>query len=34
MSAVENDQNSRAKEHDQNPSFFINFRVSIQRYSY
>ena len=34
MPAVEKCQNSRAKGHDQNPSFFfiINFRVIIQTY--
>ena len=35
MPAVEKNQNSKAKEHDQSPSFFfINFRVIIQRYSF
>ena len=35
MLAVEKNQNSKAKEHDQSPSFFfINFRVIIQRYSF
>ena len=34
MPAVEKCQKSRAKGHDQNPSFFfiINFRVIIQTY--
>ena len=34
MPAVEKDHNSRAKEHDQNTSFFffINYRVIVQRY--
>ena len=36
MPAVEKGHNSRAKEHDQNPSFFffINHRVIVQRYSF
>ena len=35
MPAVKKDQNSRAKGHDQKPSFFfIDFRIIIQTYSF